>query len=528
MDLYKVLIIDHELISRQGIRHMIEWEKAGFQIVGEATDGRSGLEMVERLKPDIVLADVLLPEINGMDLSLILGEKYPRIKLIILSGSSDYMYVRSTLRAGAFDYVLKQDLDEEQLLRVLHSAVSAMQGNHQGCGPDDLARRHLEQYMAGESDWLDKSLFAEKFPYMHYCVIGIDLSRACGSSRHQMDMIRTYLQDTWCGQERYPGIEVSLDSDVLCYVFNFRKKDEAQLVQSVRQAAEVISRIAERTLFVVSGTFSDLGLVNEFYLQEVFPCLMQKFYFPDQSMILSSDYLSGEYAAGEVPAFDYDAFVELLSNKRYIQAIDCAGADARMLCGGMYAEYLTKNRVKNLIYTFMMNARDCGLASDTLINQCFISIDRAGTVRDFLEICDTIFEQLKKTVMASEENDDYRIRRIKDYLWEHSGRNVDLSEVARVFGFNYHYISSYFNKHISEGFSGYLNKIRIEKACALLRDKKIPVSDVGCEVGYSDHGYFCRVFKRLKGLTPSQYRQKMQDRGQPARNKSAGDPDARP
>lgn len=98
------------------------------------------------------------------------------------------------------------------------------------------------------------------------------------------------------------------------------------------------------------------------------------------------------------------------------------------------------------------------------------------------------------------------IVQIRDYINEHYSEKLDLSDIAQEFGFNYHYISSYFNQHISEGFSGYLNTVRIEKSCALLTGTKMSISDISAAVGYSDHGYYCRIFRKLMGQTPSQHR----------------------
>lgn len=94
-----------------------------FQIVGEASNGQEGLEMIEKYQPEIVLADIVMPVLNGIDFSLILQEKYPDIKLIILSSYDNFEYVRTTLLNGAVDYVLKPTLNPEILLRALKKAA---------------------------------------------------------------------------------------------------------------------------------------------------------------------------------------------------------------------------------------------------------------------------------------------------------------------------------------------------------------------------------------------------------------------
>ena len=129
MDRYcKVLVIDDEFIIRQGMKHMIDWEKEGFQIVGEANNGQEGLEMIEMLKPNIVLADIVMPVIDGMELSKRVHNKHPDIQIIILSGYDKFEYVKSTLLYGAVDYILKPELNPKELLNALKKAADRIPG----------------------------------------------------------------------------------------------------------------------------------------------------------------------------------------------------------------------------------------------------------------------------------------------------------------------------------------------------------------------------------------------------------------
>ena len=106
-ELCRVLILDDEFIMRQGMKHMMDWEKEGFQIVGEGASGEEGLALVEELHPHIVLADIVMPVMDGIEFSAILGKKHPEIQLIILSSYDKFEYVKTTLLNGASDYILK-------------------------------------------------------------------------------------------------------------------------------------------------------------------------------------------------------------------------------------------------------------------------------------------------------------------------------------------------------------------------------------------------------------------------------------
>jgi len=115
----RLLIVDDEILIRQGIKHYINWEQEGFDIVGEAAHGKEALELIEVVKPDIILTDIVMPIMDGEELTRILKEKYPQIGVIVLSSFGDFDYVRSTFQNGVLDYILKPKLNSDSLLTAL-------------------------------------------------------------------------------------------------------------------------------------------------------------------------------------------------------------------------------------------------------------------------------------------------------------------------------------------------------------------------------------------------------------------------
>lgn len=95
-ELCKIIIVDDEILIRQGIKHYINWEQEGFQIVGEASNGKEALEIIERNQPQIVITDIVMPFMDGEELTRIVKSKYPDIEIIILSSFGEFDYVRST------------------------------------------------------------------------------------------------------------------------------------------------------------------------------------------------------------------------------------------------------------------------------------------------------------------------------------------------------------------------------------------------------------------------------------------------
>ena len=162
-----------------------------------------------------------------------------------------------------------------------------------------------------------------------------------------------------------------------------------------------------------------------------------------------------------------------------------------------YDEYLSKNLLKNLLYNFLMEIEKYGVESDRLRGEFFRKIDQSESAEEYMEYCEGgAFARLREIVSGIENNSDSDpvVAQIKDYINEHYNEKLDLTDIAQEFGFNYHYISSYFNQHISEGFSGYLNTVRIENPAIFWLKQKclfqisvqrwdIPIT--GTSAGYS-------------------------------------------
>ena len=107
MDLFKVFICEDESIVREGLRDMIPWEKYGFEFVGDAPDGEMALPMIRKLKPDVLITDITMPFMDGLSLSKTVTKELPNIKIIVISGYSDFEYARKAIEIGVEQYLLK-------------------------------------------------------------------------------------------------------------------------------------------------------------------------------------------------------------------------------------------------------------------------------------------------------------------------------------------------------------------------------------------------------------------------------------
>jgi len=120
-NIVKVLIVEDEILVRIGLKMSVDWERHGYQIVGEASDGIEALRLCESLKPDIVLTDIKMPKMNGLEFIKQLNDKYPDIKAVILSNYDEFSYAQEALNLGTVNYVLKVDVNPDELIEILNN-----------------------------------------------------------------------------------------------------------------------------------------------------------------------------------------------------------------------------------------------------------------------------------------------------------------------------------------------------------------------------------------------------------------------
>lgn len=191
----KVVIIDDEFIMRQGMKHMLDWEKEGFQIVGEASNGQEGLEVIEKTKPNIVLTDIVMPVLDGIEFSEILNKRFPEMQLVILSSYIKFEYVKATFLNGVVDYILKPTLNPEILLSTLKKVAGKIPGMELERKEIDSVQSQMERFLCGYQEKLDEALFVEYFPHTLYRLLGINLKKVCGNQKDKIASVQESIFD---------------------------------------------------------------------------------------------------------------------------------------------------------------------------------------------------------------------------------------------------------------------------------------------------------------------------------------------
>lgn len=495
-----IMIVDDEFIMRQGIRFMMQWEACGYEIVGEASNGREALEKIAELAPHIVLCDIAMPVMNGLEFIKVAHKEYPDIKIIVLSGYDNFEYVREALLNGASDYVLKPTLNPEELMTLLDKVASEIPGLQlkKRAGSDlDLM---LEKFMTGEDEKADSRVTDA---LAGSCFRLFVLPLKC-RDKNGVDLSQVIFDKTESFFRGAPHLNylkfLYSHKEVLCAVVNYDMRDETRVAEQLGTFAEELGMLSDRAFVACGQCRRSLVELREEFLDGRL-LAKEGFYYKDTHICFDD----GE--EWQTPKrFDFRNFAASVSAGKYDDAIHALKAYIHEAADCRMQEVKLKNQTKNLLYSLISEHSQGAAELETICRETFEQIERTCWCEDFLSVFERALERLGNVLCGSRVEKDAHLGGIVDYIRKNYTENLTLQSLAEQFGFSYSYLSAYFNQYAKEGFPEYLNRIRVQKACEYLEDPAYTIAEVSSAVGYSDHSYFCRVFKKMTGETPSGYR----------------------
>ncbi len=534
--MYKVLIIDDESIIRKGIKNIINWKQLDCEVCADACDGIEGIELIKKYLPEVIITDIRMPGMDGLEMIKQAKEIVPNTKIIILTGYRDFDYVQKAIKCGAFDFLLKPSKIEE-LTSVLAKAVNELNEQKDKHNEIERFRMLFEQNIpvlrekllydiiyglnTSENEIYEKmKLFDISIRNFVLVVMENDYNDKSNSSLYdkhlyQFGIVKSFEE---IFAENYEVLSIMLSSNRVGFII--QKSDNLLLdIEKVSEKCAYLQEVINNgfgftvTIAVSSNGKEALELPDK--LKECLGSLEYKSYMGENSIIQYSDLNS---------FFRYEDYSTLDKyQKQIIENIKSGNETGVRENTKLISDYLTNN---NINIHYMRNFYYTTLSS---INNIRISVSSVDTDRKYSEGEDiaSLIKLIEKTDKAEELNslleevsikiaskvNSFNNKSIKlilrkaiDYIQEHYNEQVTLNEVAENIYVSTFYISRMFKKELGKSFVDYLNDVRIDKAKELLKDVKYKTYEVAEKVGISDPHYFSKLFKKYSGMTPSEYR----------------------
>jgi len=538
--MYRILIVDDEAVVREGIRDNMNWNDIGFELVGDCENGSEAIEAVEKFQPDVVLTDICMPFVDGLELARYISERYPRIKVIILTGYDEFEYARQAVKLKAWDFLIKP-ITAGELRKILDKVRNQL--DKEAKSMEDLERlkrqlkeslpllkeRFLNRLISGhlrEGELEEKlKYFNIQLPGSYYLAFVVDIDDCSEPG--------SYL----------PGME---DELFFFAVFNICEE-----IVGRENSGIAFQNRNGKTIGILTG--NDVYSLNESALgvcEELRQSVEKymKFTVTVGIGIVSSG-LSNIYESykSAVSALDYRF---LLGKNHVINITDMERNTASYTnCRKQWEKKLVsalKTGTEEEIGQTMENiVKDLRL-SYTSVEKCYIriqqivayitnTIDELGvderdifgsSINPFTDIysfktLDEIEVWLKKLCkkvidyIADKRNDFCRIQVLKaeEYIKNnYHDPGISLNTLCKHLFISTSYFSMIFKNKTGETFVEYLTRIRVEKSMEYLKNTTLKTYEIAEKVGYTDPHYFSLIFKKTTGSTPTEYRERTRER----------------
>lgn len=502
-EMCKVLIVDDEMLIRQGIINYIDWEKEGFHIVGEASNGKEAMQMIEGFSPHIVITDIVMPIMDGIDLVREGKKAFPDIEIIVLSSFENFDYVRSTFQNGVADYILKPKLNGADLLRSLNQVVSRipdLQHSASLAKPLRTTEEILGNMILGYDFSLDKAALRDEFPNSWFVLVGI-----CGENLDPLQL-KTVFNRSVLGE--LPVFSIGSTETGTMLLLNFNPHQ----LESIKRTIEHQSAEMHDVKWMMCEPFDAIEDMKQVYDHGRAQMKKYLFYLPDRALFVYDGLPEENEKQGN---FDLNHFIEMFKDRLFNAAFTYLENHIDYLAGRYNNDsFEFKSFLGNVVFNIIVLLDAMKYSTDDLEQKkygYFSAINDAKHINEALDQFNGFLESVRTNMLSGDKANDpsNNLDKILAYIEQHYTEPLKLSEIASHFHFNASYLSSYFSTHHSEGFSEYLNRVRIKKSMELLANSTVSISNISGMVGYSEHSYFCKVFKRITGISPGSYRKEL-------------------
>lgn len=508
-----ILIAEDDLLTRIGISSILNAYPDKYRIIGQADNGRDALTLCRHHKPHVVLTDVRMPVMDGLELISSLKNEGFSCRLIILSAYNDFAYAREGMRLGADDYLLKLDLNPEQLCSAIDRAVSKLHlssevNNNKKPSPgnpsngEQLFAYHAFTREYSADDELKRfghEINFSNFPEHFFCLLierPMD-SDPCGSADSSFSSAVEILQNLLYNYNIKIFFSCIIDINIAGFTIFPNSGDTLPAGMTAEITAYFTNTFNMKMQVYISPQYHQLCQISRFFLRNF--RRSGKHYISTESdqNLLQTDSFKSELSLISAALNDgsirdiLDSFDKLLEKIHRTHA--CTPKMLHGICHLLIHftdEYMSKRPES----TAFWKRSDQTLR---LIKDCNTTADYIDYIVSLKEMFRTLQAHLKEPAF---------IRIAKDYIKQNFSQNLKVEDIANQVHVSANYLSKSFSSITGEPIIEYINRQRIQAAKTLLIETDQTIYQISEAVGYNSSYYFCRIFKRMTGITPMQYR----------------------
>lgn len=529
----KVFLVEDEFVMREGIKKNIDWAGHGYEFCGDASDGEMAFPMIKKAQPDIVITDIKMPFMDGIELSRLLKKEMPSVEIIILSGYEEFEYAKAGIEIGVAQYLTKP-ISGNELLKELDLLSAKIETRRQEKELKALYLKEMEENRQGEKKDFFKELVSGQRSMSALLSMADKLDLNITAMWYNLVLLKANLPDK--KQDGYSDEYIAMDRE-LCElemkdkIIQFDRDLEGKAILFMADSKEELEELQSESLAKATAIFEQHEGIRYFggigkavgrltALEESYATALRAFahqYLVKENMILHLE--------------DEDSSIQSMQ-----EDFNIANVEPKQVDRGKVRDFLRIGDGSEAPYFVEEYFRELGnSAMNSVVFRQYIMMDLYFCAAEFVEELGVPKEEIEAFDISNKElqtlegcmryltcilqkaievRDNAASSRHQDVVDEilqyieerYADEELSLNTIAEHVNFSPNHLSTIFSKQTGQTFIKYLTDFRMMKAKELLRCTGKRSSEISLEVGYKDPHYFSYLFKKTQGVTPTQYR----------------------
>lgn len=496
--MYKLFIADDEHSVVEGLLSCIDWRSCDVEIVGYAYNGKEAYHKIIESQPDMVITDIRMPEMNGLDMIEELRNGYPDMEFIIYSGYNEFEYAKQALRLDAVEFLVKP-VDIEELLSAVRKAIKRLQIERKA-SDDKIDKVLLGRLADNDEQTLKENYFA-------VCV-GTTSQKSCCT--FDINIFSNHIAETLL---KY-GIQATAYEyfGVILLILEISKEtinSEVKLITSEieKQYSCLLEGCKNDKLYFGISEKCSLPNIKAAYLDA--KRALEKAVFFSQSIVRTSENC---YSETNIQDIDYKSLIYILIKSDDFTEVQAEFEVILQICidRSLSPTSIRKICTDMVYHMSRILSVELSISLEQIMGESFfpdteiaVLIDINGIKTWVLYLLKTVFDYRKSRKISFK---DKAIKNIKNYISENLHRPISLEEIGKVINLTASYTSSLFKEWTGLTVTDYITDMRIEQSKSLLKYGNFKISEIATMIGFNEQRYFCLVFKRKTGMTATEYR----------------------
>lgn len=529
--MYNVMIVDDEPIIKQGLLCFVNWEALDCQVICDAENGIDAMEKLASHSVDIVLTDVKMPGMGGLELSKFIYENYPNIKIIILTAFADFTYAQTAIKYNVVDFVIKTNptekipdaIDKARALIIQDKTAKEklkLMEQKANIRLSEMCEKFFKDVFNGilVNDTLIRNKLTElEIEIENYFVVLFDIRSVSNESaiispedyNKFMHSVSNLLAMAF---KSYPHYTFAMDRNLLVAIISFKSYNVPVCTQTLLMTCNEILSMADNFMrFTISIGISQMQQnipALSIAYQEAKDALKGSFYNDNHVAVFMPQTTPIQSSIGQ-PHYFAEKIVGSLQLENTTEAL--------ISLESLLDEYRrNKEPIENIKVACMLIASYCyrllagyKLFAPELADsepQIYKQIQASRHIQNLTSILSQLIESIAQVMVSNNKKYSYLIQETQKYIYDNFRKNISLQTIADHIHVNSSYLSRLYKKETGESIVDAINKYRIDNAKKLLKDPANKVFEVACAVGIEDPAYFTHVFTKYTGMSPKEYK----------------------